>query len=51
MRSDNITRDIEFIYAPDGVSFGDLIEIHEWNKLETDAVNKNLQQIRNGTKW
>ena len=51
MRSSNITKDAEFIYADPNTSCGELWYIHEANKKFNDAVNKQLKQIRNGTKF
>lgn len=51
MRSDNITQDDEFIYASLDATCKELRQINEANKIYSDAVNEQLQQIRNGTKW
>lgn len=50
-RSDNITKDIDFIYAEETVSCSELWQIHEVNKRLIDSANKRFKQIRKGSEW
>lgn len=42
---------MQFIHAPTDSSFKELWIIHELNYLESELINDNMEQIRNGTKW